>query len=127
VWQRDASPPVQRVQLIPTRTEHRRHHRKYAEGELPADRSFWFRGPDNKLNLRAQNLIVFLQMADGIDDDTWLHHLKRGDYSRWFAEGIKDEALTEQGREVEAMLHADAAQTRAAIRAAIERIYTLPV
>ena len=49
--------------------------RKYAEGELPPDRSFYFRGPDGKLNLRAQNLALFLQIADGVDDETWLHHL----------------------------------------------------
>lgn len=48
----------------------RRHVRKYAEGELGADRSFYFRGPDNSLNLRAHNLHIFLQMADGVDDRT---------------------------------------------------------
>ena len=57
--------------------ERERHVRKYAEGELAPDRSFYFRGPDGTLNLRAQNLIVFNQMADGIDDGTWLHHLRR--------------------------------------------------
>jgi hypothetical protein len=70
--------------------ERRRHQRKYAFGELGPDRSFWFRGPENKLNLRAQNLTVFLQLADGVDDGTWLHHLRRGDYSRWIGESVKD-------------------------------------
>jgi hypothetical protein len=60
---------------------HKRHTRKYAEGDLGEDRSFYFRGPDNKLNLRAQNLMLFLQMADGVDDITFEHHLRRGDYS----------------------------------------------
>ena len=53
-----------------------RHTRKYAEGELGEDKSFYFRGPDNALNLRAQNLTIFLQMADGVDDQTWRHHLE---------------------------------------------------
>jgi hypothetical protein len=35
-------------------------------------RSFFFRGRDGRMNLRAQNLIIFLQIAEGIDDDTWL-------------------------------------------------------
>jgi hypothetical protein len=43
------------------------------------------------LNLRAQNLTLFLQLVDGIDDATWLHHLRRGDYSRWFRDVIRDE------------------------------------
>ena len=75
------------------RTEHKRHVRKYAEGELGPDRSFYFRGPDDRLNLRAQNLQLFLQVADGVDDDTWLHHLRQRDYSRWIREAMKDEEL----------------------------------
>jgi hydroxymethylpyrimidine pyrophosphatase-like HAD family hydrolase len=126
VWAHDAAPQPVRVRTQPTRMEHRRHHRKYAEGELPPDRSFYFRGPDNKLNLRAQNLIVFLQMADGVDDDTWLHHLRRGDCSRWFAEDIKDESLAREAQRIEAMADVEAAQSRKLMREAIEREYTLP-
>jgi hypothetical protein len=40
-----------------------------------------FQGPENKQNLRAQNLMTFIALADGIDDETWLHHLKQHDYS----------------------------------------------
>ena len=47
-----------------------RHIRKYAEGALGEDKSFYFRGPANALNLRAQNLTIFMQMADGVDDET---------------------------------------------------------
>jgi HAD superfamily hydrolase (TIGR01484 family) len=46
---------------------------------------FYFRGPDQKLNLRAQNLRVFAQLAEGVDEATWAYHLRRGDYSHWFA------------------------------------------
>ena len=53
------------------RQERRRHTRKYAEGELGPDRSFYFRGPESALNLRAQNLSIFVQMAEGVDDATW--------------------------------------------------------
>jgi hypothetical protein len=56
-----------------TRAAHQRHDRKYAEGELPPDRSFYFRGAGQKLNLRAYNLKAFEQLADGVDDDTWLY------------------------------------------------------
>ncbi|HET6468303.1 MAG TPA: HAD-IIB family hydrolase, partial [Geminicoccaceae bacterium] len=75
------------------RGERRRHVRKYAEGELGEDASFYFRGPENRLNLRAHNLHLFVQIGAGVDDDTWLHHLRAGDYSRWCRESIKDEEL----------------------------------
>jgi hydroxymethylpyrimidine pyrophosphatase-like HAD family hydrolase len=126
VWVRDEVAQPLRVRTLPSRIEHRRHNRKYAEGELPPDRSFYFRGPEEKLNLRARNLFMFLQMADGVDDDTWRHHLRRGDYSRWFAEGIKDESLSVEASRIEQMHDVPAQRTRALVREAIEREYTLP-
>jgi HAD superfamily hydrolase (TIGR01484 family) len=124
-WRPKSGEPPRRVRTIPPRSEHSRHSRKYAEGDLGPDRSFRFRGPDGKLNLRAQNLAIFLQMAEGVDDTTWMHHLEQGDYSRWFREAIKDAALAD---EVETIEEEGAAprEGRAAIRAAIERRYTLP-
>ncbi|MFO0898559.1 MAG: HAD-IIB family hydrolase [Pirellulales bacterium] len=124
-WRRgDSEPDV--VALAPGRTERRRHSRKYAEGVLPPDRSFYFRGREGKLKLRAQNLLVFLQMAEGVDDDTWLYHLRRGDYSLWFADRIKDDELADEARQVEAAEELGAVESRELIKAAIERRYTLP-
>ena len=48
-----------------------RHHRKYGFGEL-GYRNFYFRGPDKRLNLKAQNLAMFCQIAEGVDDAIWL-------------------------------------------------------
>jgi hypothetical protein len=110
----------------PPRAERRRHVRKYAEGELGPDRSFYFRGPGDRLNLRAQNLGLFVQIADGVDDETWLHHLQRGDYSRWFRDAIKNEDLAREAAAVEAAPEGPAAHSRARIRSAIEQRYTLP-
>jgi hypothetical protein len=93
------------------------------EGQLEEDRSFYFRGPEGKLNLRAQNLILFSQIAAGIDDETWNHHLGNGDYSAWFRQGLGDEALAEEAAAVERNPTGD---TRARIRDIIERHYTLP-
>src|SRR5207245_493246 len=78
VWEWSAGEAPFRLHVTPSKTERRRHSRKYAEGELPPDRSFYFRGAEGKLKLRAQNLILFLQMADGIDDETWTYHLRQG-------------------------------------------------
>lgn len=121
----DAEAPV-RVRITPAKMERRRHSRKYAEGNLPPDRSFYFRGPEGKLKLRAQNLILFTQMADGVDDETWLHHLKAGEYSRWFREIIKDDNLASEAEAIEEDQNLSAAESRTRIREAVERHYTLP-
>jgi len=109
-----------------SRTERQRHERKYAEGELPPESSFYFRGPENTLNLRAHNLIQFLRIADGIDDATWTHHLQRGDYSQWFRKVIKDESLADETARVEQLTSIGARESRTRIRSAVERLYTLP-
>jgi HAD superfamily hydrolase (TIGR01484 family) len=106
-----------------------RHSRKYSEAELPEDRSFYFRGPDQKLNLRAQNLKLFIQLAAGVDDATWLHHLHHQDYSRWIREALKDDSLADEVAEIETRSRDSrdtVEHTRAPILSAIERRYTAP-
>ena len=126
MWFFEKQIPPFRFRIIPGRIEKLRHIRKYAEGELGRDRSFYFRGPDKKLNLRAQNLSLFIQMAEGVDDETWLYHLHRGDYSQWFREAIKDEILAESAQTVEQLTDISANQSLHAIKTAIEQRYTLP-
>lgn len=106
--------------------ERRRHIRKYAKGQLGEDKSFYFRGPEDRLKLRAQNLSVFMQLAEGVDDETWLHHLRQGDYSRWFREAIKDQELAREVAEAEAAFGSDASASRERIFTEIERRYTAP-
>jgi hypothetical protein len=123
---RDAQEQPYVVSVEPSTTQRRRHHRKYAEGLLIPERSFYFRGPEGKLNLRAHNLVLFLELADGVDADTWQFHLDRGDYSRWFGEVIGDEELANEARTVEREVANDASESRARIRAAVESRYTQP-
>jgi HAD superfamily hydrolase (TIGR01484 family) len=125
VWHVGRQHPI-RVRIPQSRSERRRHRRKYAEGELKPEHSFYFQGPDGKLNLRAQNLMLFLQLAEGVDDATWMYHLNRGDYSEWFREGIKDEALAEQAARIEALPNITPTESRNLIKAAVEEHYTLP-
>ena len=125
VWLEAGPPSLRRVTLLPSRSDHRRHSRKYAEGELSKERSFLYVGPEGKLKLRAQNLMVFLQMGDGVDDATWLHHLQRHDYSTWIKSEIKDPELATEVRQIEDTID-DAAQSRHAVRSAVARLYTLP-
>jgi HAD superfamily hydrolase (TIGR01484 family) len=126
VWNRKTGEPPVKVITPRNRTERRRHVRKYAEGELSHERSFYFRGPEDKLNIRAQNLILFMQLADGIDDDTWMYHLKHHDYSQWFRMQIKDEDLADEAEMIENKEDISPEESRKLIRAVIEQHYTLP-
>jgi hypothetical protein len=127
LWRRrpEARDPVW-IRTFPPKAEHRRHVRKYATGDLGEDRSFYFRGPAGQLNLRAQNLGVFMQLAEGVDDETWMHHLREQDYSRWFREAIKDEDLAVEAAAVETQPGLSPKESRELIKVAIERRYTMP-
>jgi HAD superfamily hydrolase (TIGR01484 family) len=114
---------IEPLRLVPGTTQRRRHQRKYAAGDV-RENAFVFRGPEGRLSLRAKNLNMFLQMAEGLDEQTWLHHLDQSDYSRWFREAIKDEALADEAAEIE-RLH-DAEESRRRMREAITKRYTLP-
>lgn len=91
-----------RFYVAPQRTEHRRHVRKYAGGDLGPHYSFYFRGPLAALNLRAFNVTMFVEMARGVDEATWQFHLERGDISAWFRKHVKDPELASQIEAVEA-------------------------
>ena len=127
IWRPKTGEPPSTFLTAFSRIERHRHRRKYAEGELPPERSFYFRGPDEKLNLRAQNLIVFRQLAEGVDDATWLYHLRQGDYSRWLETAIKDPSLARIVQKVEREEPPlSAGESRQRVANAIEERYTLP-
>ena len=126
LWRIASKEKPRRLKIAPSHTERRRHKRKYAEGELPPERSFYFRGPQNRLKLRAHNLIMFLQMADGVDTDTWTHHLRNGDYSEWIRNAIKDDELAGRIRGVEQDAALPAEESLRLVREAVEERYTLP-
>jgi hydroxymethylpyrimidine pyrophosphatase-like HAD family hydrolase len=109
----------------PGRAERIRHHRKYAEGDLRWH-SFYFRGPDDRHNLKAQNLQVFSQIAEGISESTWMFHLRRGDYSRWFRDSVRDSYLADQAERIERRMDLTPYETRVLILELIRARYTLP-
>ena len=105
-------------------TERRRHRRKYAVGELGEDKSFYFRGAQGKLNLRAQNMTLFTQLAEGLDDETWDFHLTQGDYSRWLREAIKDRDLAGIVANIESDPTLSSTESRRQVIEAIRKHYT---
>jgi hypothetical protein len=114
------------VKIEPSRSEHSRHKRKYAEGQLEPERMFHFRGPAGKMNLPVQNLSIFIQLAEGIDAETWLFHLKRGDYSNWFRQALKDAELADQIKTIESDTALADHESRRRIKDAILQKYTAP-
>ena len=113
---------IERFRVARRETSHKRHVRKYATGKLAPERWFHFRGPQNKLDLVAQNLEMFTMLAKGVDEDTWTYHLGNGEIARWLREQIKDEELA---NEIAALENSgDAAETRRIALDAIARRYT---
>jgi HAD superfamily hydrolase (TIGR01484 family) len=123
-WVPKTGDSPQMLKPVRSTRERLRHVRQYAEGELSPQQSFFFRGPESKLNLRAQNLRSFLQLAEGVDDETWMFHLRRGDFSTWFKTIIKDEELARQAAEIERAPQTSAGESRDKIREAIDSRYT---
>jgi hydroxymethylpyrimidine pyrophosphatase-like HAD family hydrolase/energy-coupling factor transporter ATP-binding protein EcfA2 len=120
----EPSPRAVRFRVGRRRVQHRRHLRKYTEGELPPDRSFFFRGPTASLNLRAANLVRFVELAEGVDEATWAFHLERGEYSAWVRDMIKDPELADEIAAVE-RAGLPAAESRVRILAALRQRYAV--
>jgi energy-coupling factor transporter ATP-binding protein EcfA2 len=126
VWNRGLGEPMRKIRTERPHQARTRHTQKYAEGDLGQDNSFYFRGPNAALNLRAQNLMMFLQIGEGVDDATWEHHLRRREYSSWFRDIIKDNELATEVDEVEADRSLNPGESRRRIAEAVRRRYTAP-
>jgi hydroxymethylpyrimidine pyrophosphatase-like HAD family hydrolase len=123
VWFRSRAEDPLRFTPIPAQSERFRHLRKYAEGDL-GHRSFFFRGPEKRLNLRAWNLTAFCDLLTGIDDETLLFHLRAGHYSAWFRRVIGDDDLAAEADSI-AALHVAPGDIRRLMIDAIDRRYVL--
>jgi hypothetical protein len=86
--------------ILPTR-----HSNHFSDGPLGPEQSFVFQSLEGGPHIRAQNLALFIRLAEAVDDNTWLYHLHRGDYCRWFWDVIQDEALADEAALLEG-LHA---------------------
>lgn len=113
------------MKVLRGQSERLRHRRKYAEGDL-GYKSFVFRGPHGSLKLKAQNLALFCQIAEGVDDATWQYHLRNGDYSHWFGKAVKNPELAAVVKDIERQADLAPARSRELVRAEIEARYTLP-
>lgn len=126
VWFRHEYGCPRKIKVVASPFETKRHLRKYADGDLGSQRSFYFTGPGRRFQIKCQNLFLFMQIGDGIDDETWMFHLRRGDYSVWFRHVIRDPGLAEEAATIERDSRVSAQESRLAVRRLIEARYTLP-
>ncbi|MDQ2753625.1 MAG: Cof-type HAD-IIB family hydrolase [Bacteroidota bacterium] len=83
----------------PEQMQHR-HKRKYATGDM-GDNSFVFTGKKDQFKLKANNLVLFAHIAEGIDDATWNFHLHNSDFTQWFRQKLHDEELADISEKAE--------------------------
>jgi len=69
--------------------------------------------------------MTFMQLAEGVDEDTWIYHLRRNEYSKWFRQIIKDDRLATAAEAAERDQNLSATESRRRINEAIEQFYTL--
>ncbi|MGE5796382.1 MAG: HAD-IIB family hydrolase [Ignavibacteria bacterium] len=127
LWRRDKNKIFTIAETISPKIKLKRHIKKYSEGDLGEEKSFVFSGPDGKLNLKAQNIMYFIRIAEGIDDETWTFHLKKNDYSAWFKKIIKDEDLADEIKRIEDNKKLSPEESREEIINKIKNIYTAAV
>jgi len=123
IWESDNGDPFP-IRLDKPQQLMKRHKKKYAAGDMQ-DNSFYFTGPAKKLNLKANNLMMFIQMAEGVDDDTWMHHLGKKEYSEWFRNAIHDDELADLAAKV-GEGETDPATSKETILHLIKERYTAP-
>ena len=114
-----------RLRVPPGRAERLRRLHGHVEGDLGSG-SFIFRGPEGRLDLRANNLSTFCQLAEGVDEQAWLFHLWHGDFSRWIRQVLRDDELAREVSTIERRYELPAADSRRQLLGAITHRYALP-
>ncbi len=125
-WHRRGGQQPAPLAVVRARSERLRHLRKYAEGDL-GPKSFVFRGEAGQGEVTARNLVAFIEAAGQVDDATWLHHLRRGDYSRWVRDAMSDGDLADAIAVVESDPLLTVEERRRRVVQAIEARYTAAV
>ncbi len=98
-----------------------RHKRKYATGDM-GDNGFVFTGKNDQFKLKANNLVMFAHIAEGIDDKTWNYHLHNGDFTKWFQDKLHDDELAQISEKKEKEKSAE--ESKKQILAYINQKYT---
>lgn len=122
LWRHGESKPVW-FRRLDALTDSQRHQHSYYDGEMDPEFCFVFRGPKGELNLMVQNLRLFIQIGEGVDDATWNYHLHAHHYAQWFSDVIKSDELTSEAERVESDESLSPQESRAAIFSKIRKIF----
>lgn len=126
LWSSGTGCPPEILHRERPRQVHHRHRGKYATGDVGNDRSFYFRGKNLEVNLRAGNLTEFLRIGDEVTDAIWEHHLRARDYSAWFRNVIRDDVLAQEAADIEQDLLLAPDASRKKMRHAVVERYHIP-
>lgn len=80
---------------------HVRHLHKYADGEVPVEKGFTFRGSHGELGTHITSLRAFIHALGTISADSFLHHAAHRDFSRWVRDVFQDRNLAHSIRRIE--------------------------
>ena len=69
---------------------------------------------------------MFIDIGDGVDADTYIFHLRNGDFDQWMRSSIKDESLADEIANIAANADLSVAEARKLVRVAVEQRYTAP-
>lgn len=92
--------PVIRFRVSGRATPHVRHLHKYLRAPLPAQRRFYFTGPQGGTVASAANLLEFREQISRVPVTSLRLHLERGDFARWLEDVLHDQELARRVRGV---------------------------
>jgi hypothetical protein len=87
--------------LLPRLTPHVRHRVKYFDVSVGEGRGFVFTSNGNPVGARACSLREFVSALTSLPPEVLDGHARRGDFSRWISEVLRDHPLSSSVRKVE--------------------------
>ena len=97
----EASGQLQRFTLGPRLTAHVRHRSKYLDVPMRSGSEFVFTMNGKPVGSPSRTLQEFVSSLESVSPGVLDGHARRGDFSRWIAEGFHDHPLASDVRKVE--------------------------
>jgi hypothetical protein len=92
---------LQRFTLRPRLTSHVRHRSKYLDVPMQSGHEFVFTADGRPVGPPSRTLQEFVASMERVSREVLDGHARRGDFSRWIAEGFQDHPLASDIRKIE--------------------------